>query len=357
MIHYRTFMVGFDSHNRVVEINLWDENEGMKAIYINRNFSNKKNRKLTVLMVFVVLLLLIRMVLPYGVESVINKKGSDAEGYAFRVRDVDISLLKFEIIFHGVQVFNRRTENNFLETEMMSIGFNPFHLLTKEQIVFIRGGDLNITLSNDLLEEVGRIKDGARFQRANLPFIEHLKFLFDEVNLRQIKLNSTQTIFSMVDAQLDLENMSLYHANSSSVFHLTTKIVEGGNIDISGRTKIVESAIHWIITGKMNAITFPVLDKLAGDKFPLEISETHFNAKISAESHDGRIDGFIIPSLKEITLRDDKKRSISLRSSSDTKKFSSDKQKSRDDFIDLQIPFTLRDALNFNFREMIEKLR
>ena len=329
----------------------------MKAIYINRNFSNKKNRKLTFLMFFVAILFLIRMILPFVVELAINKKGSDAEGYSFRVRDVDIGLLKFEIIFHGVKVFNLRTHQNFLETEMMSVGFNPFHLMTKEKIVFIRGAELDFTLSNDFLEEVGRIKDRARYQRANVPFIQHLKFHFNEVSLRQIKLNSTQTILSMVDARLDLENLNLHEVNSSSAFHLTTKIAEGGTIDMSGKTKIVDSSIHWIINGKMNAINFPVLDKLAGDKFPFEISETHFNAKIIAESHDSQIDGFITSSIKEINLRDDKKRSFFPRSPFESKKYPADKSKKRDDFIDLHIPFTLRDALTFNFREMIEKLR
>nr|MBA2406232.1 hypothetical protein [Bdellovibrionales bacterium] len=145
----------------------------MGAIYIGGH-RNKKNggsmwKVYTFLFLFLVIIgAALKLSAPMLVEEWINIKGAEGTGYAFSIRDVDLSLAKGQMILTDVKIFNPTTSAKLVEVPNLTIQLNWQDLLAQDKKVSIFADKVDLILSKDFSAEMKRIQDAGNNQKEDV---------------------------------------------------------------------------------------------------------------------------------------------------------------------------------------------
>lgn len=327
----------------------------MKPIYIYRPHT-RSNKTIIAILVALIILVGVVVAAPFFIKSYINKMGSDNKGYAYKIGDLDINPFKAQIRFQDVKAFNFKTSVPFAEIDDVKVRFNLIDLIKNEKRISVNMNQVNFIISKDLFEEMSRIKNEAKEETSD-SYIDEVDATFSEFNLKDLRKDHTRTVLSLKDASLKMNDFGVGSVNEKTSFKLNSSIVEGGKLNISGKTKVEMENTPWAIQGEMTGITSKVIEKMAGDKLPLEIKEANINTRIAATSSGGKVTGVIEPDVKEFKLVDDKEAGFLKRNIAKAANFVLNKTVEGDKELILEIPFTLNENFSLNFEESIKKLR
>lgn len=327
----------------------------MKPIYIGREESRKK-KIFIVLALLIGILIILRMILPNVIAAYINKTGSDEKGYVYRVEDMDLSLLKGEVKLEGLYVHKASSETNFVEAKDITFKMDPTRIFEKEKIFSVNVGSLDFLISKDFFEEVNRVKNEAKEKADASLYIEDLKATIGSINVRQIRDDKAQPIMTLKDTKAHVTDLGVGSRKEKTEFEVTSSFQEGGKLDVSGKTKLEEETTPWIISGEMKQIPAAVLEKLAGDKLPVDIASANVDAAITAHSGGGQIEGEIVPEIKDFKLSEEKDEGVIKKSLAKAANFLFDKAKGKDQEVSLKLPFTLNENFTVNVPDTLEKI-
>ena len=330
----------------------------MRPIYIESERVKKGGSKKILLLLgaLVSLCLVLLLVAPLWIKSTINKAGADQKGYSFRVNDVDMNLGKGQIKIKDVVVFNPSTSVKMAELPFLTVNFNLMDILRRDKIVSLSSEELNITLSKDLMDEIHKIKEDAEENVKKALYLKEASIQLERLNLREIKDENTRTILTLNNVILNVKDIGTGSINENTEFNLKSSIAEGGNIKLVGKTKLEADGTPWSINGVLSGIPARVIEKLAGDKLPLDIVDANINSKISAQSHQGVLEGVLTPEIKEFKLSEDKSNGVLKRNVAKAIN-SIFKTKPGEENFQFSIPFTLNENFSLNFSETLEKIR
>jgi hypothetical protein len=88
---------------------------------------------------------------PTIVEKWLNQKGEEGTGYAFSIRDVELSLGKGQVVLTDVKIFNPKTSIELLEAPNLTIQLNWQDLiLSNDKKVSVSADKVDLILSKDL---------------------------------------------------------------------------------------------------------------------------------------------------------------------------------------------------------------
>lgn len=328
----------------------------MKPIYIYK--PDTKNNK-TIIGILIVLSVLVALAIaaPFFIKSYINKMGADEKGYAYRIGDLDINPFKSQIKVHDIKAYNIKSNVTFAEVSDVKVKFNLIDLLKNEKRLNVSVNELNFIISKDLFEEVNRIKNEAKEKTPTEFYIDEVEAVVGKINIRDFRKDNTRTVLSLEDANIRLIDFGVGSINEKTEFKVTSKIAEGGKLDLSGKTKLEAENTPWVINGELNGINSKVLEKMAGDKLPLEIKQANINSKITATSSGGQIDGYFSPDIKDFKLIEDKDDGFLKRNIAKATNFVMKKTTEGDKELKIEIPFTLNENFTVNIEETINKLR
>lgn len=301
----------------------------MKDIYIGRdnNYRRRKNTwiwPMSVVLAF--MLLCLRVVAPYALQSWINKQSVNEKGYALRVGDIDLKILKGDVVISNVEFFNINSRLNLAEAFNVEIDFDIAGLIRKERFFSIKGEQLDIILSKEFFRETFRF--------------DQIKASFDKVNIREMDANHIRTV-------LHLKNI-LIEMKGNNSFAFKSAILEGGDIALKGSRPANDP---WVIEGRMTGVNPDVMHKISGDELPFRVSEVKMNALIKAEAQSGSVEGVFRPDIKTVSLPEAEKPSSRARRSLARVKNVPQEP------IELEIPFTLNEKITLDFDPSLEKIR
>lgn len=323
----------------------------MKTLYIGGQ-SYKKNSGLMwkigmLLFLFLVVAgFTLKISAPILVEKWINQKGSDKNGHAFSVRSVDLSLEKGEIVLKDVKVFNPKTHTEILETPSLTIHINVRDFfLGEEKKVSILADKVDLILSKDFSSEMKRIKAAGEKQEADL-YLNMVEGKISKLNIIQQKEDLSRTVLELNDVSLKVKDVSLLSINKKTEFSITSKIADGGKLNLVGKTREEDGRTPWTIQGSLKQIPADLFNKIAGDKLPFSFNESKLNAEITAYSEQGIVSGEIAPDVKKLNLLIERpgvpSRSIA---------------RALTEELTFSLPFVLKDELTIQYADTYKKLK
>lgn len=330
----------------------------MKSIYISRAENKKSKKWMVMALVFLALFFLfIRMISPYLLRSYVNQTGADEKGYAYRVGDLDFDVFKGEIFVKDLKVFHQTSEFNIAEMKNVRMNLDWSEIFQGNKIYTMQSDEVNLILSKEFVEEMNRVKNEARKKLKQDIYLDRVIAKIKRFNLKEAKDDNVRTILSLKDVDVSLKDFGLGSINELTEFNLKSQILEGGTVHLSGKTKLETDSTPWVITGKMANITSAVIEKMAGDKIPLEISKASLDAVISAESSGGKIEGEILSELEDFKLDEKKKQGLIKNGIAKATNLLFENKKDEDESVTLSFPFVLNENFTLNFPETLKKLK
>lgn len=330
----------------------------MKSIYVSRYEKQRKHRKWPYVgvLLLAITLVLARVAAPFVAENLINQKGSDGKGYHYRVAEVSMNVLRGEINLRDFKVFNPESMTVFAEAPEVSLKFQWAELIRGEHIFEMKADQLNLMLSKALFDEIQRIKDQANKNTGSGLYLDKFIALFNRVYVIEADETNSRTILTLMDSKVSAKELGIGDINSKSEFSFNGRIAEGGSIDLTGKTFQRENSTPWRIQGKMTNIQPDVLEKLTGNKLPIDITKTKLNAEIVAHSQEGQIEGTLTPDITEFNLREEKKSQwgdiiVKVRN------YDLERTPASEEVVKFDIPFVVRDTLSLNINETVDRVK
>ena len=322
----------------------------MKTLYIGgQKYKNNGGAKwkifLFLFLFLVVTIPILKISAPMMVEKWINERGADASGYAFSIRDVDISLSRGQVFLKDVKIFNPKTNAELLESPDLSIQLNWQKLLTsQDKIVSVKADKVDLILSKDFSSEVERIKTAGKKQKNDL-YLKMVEGMIDKLNIIEQKEDQSRTVIELNNVNLKVKEVSLLSINNKTEFSITSDITDGGKLHLTGNTREENGKIPWSIHGSLKEVPADIFNKIAGDKLPFSFNESRLNAEISAQSDQGIVSGEIAPDIKRLNL-------LQERPGVPTQSIA----RALTEELTFTLPFTLKDKLTLQYEDTYRKL-
>lgn len=330
----------------------------MKSIYISRP-ANKKSKKwiIMALLLLGLFFLLIRMISPFLLRSYINQTGADEKGYAYRVGDLDFNAFQGEIFVKDLKVFHQTSEFSIAEMNNVKMNLDWSEIFQGNKIYSVQSDEVNLILSKEFVEEINRVKNEARKKLKQDIYLDRVIAKIKRFNLKEAKDDNVRTILSLKDVEVSLKDFGLGSINELTEFNLNSQILEGGTVNLFGKTKLEADSTPWVIKGKMANITSAVIEKMAGDKMPLDITKANLDAVIVAESSGGKIEGEISSELDDFKFAEQNKQGLIKSGIAKAANLLFKNKKEEDQSVTVSFPFTLNENFTLNFSETLKKLK
>lgn len=321
----------------------------MRDLYIGGPRRAKKGGFMWKLVLFFSFLLIIvgaalKVSAPFIVERWLNESGSGHSGYAYSVRDVELSLKDGEMILSDVKVFNPKTHARVVESPSLKLQMNLTELIrTSDRKIKISADKVDIFISTDLTAEIKRIANSTDTKDLYFNLIEAK---FTEFNVIERKTDESRRLVTFQDVNLDMKDISVVSVNENTEFTLTSKLADGGELNLSANMNEEKEQSFWMIQGYLKEFSPELFNKLAGTELPFSFNESTLNADVVAYTNEGKIKGEIIPEVKRLNLIDERPggaRQVIARALTDELTFT--------------LPFTLKDELEVQYADTFKKLK
>lgn len=323
----------------------------MKTLYIGgQKYKNNSGSNWKIYLVLFLILGLgaftLKLTGPLIVEKWINEHGASAAGYAFSIRDVDISLSKGEMELKDVKIFNPKTQAEILEAPHFSIHVNwQDFFLTRKTEVSLEATEVDLILSKDFSSEMARIKAAGEKAESDF-YLDSLKAKIAKLNIIEKKENLSRTILELKNMDVNVKDVSLLSINKKTIFNISSQIADGGKLQLSGKTNEESGRTPWTINGSLKGVSPDIFNKIAGDKLPFAFNESSLNAEIVAYSDRGVVSGEISPEIKRLNL-------LVVKPGVPTQSIA----RALTDELTFTLPFTLKDKLTLEYEDTYRKLK
>lgn len=318
----------------------------MGAIYIGGQTKNTSgfNWKLYLFLISFLAIAgtILKFTAPMIVEKWLNKNGTGDKGYAFSIRDVELSLADAQMILTDVKVFNPKTSNKIVEAPNITIQFNwPDFFQSQEKKFSVFAEKIDLILSKDVPEELERMTAADEGF-----YLNALNGKIARLNIIEQKEGHSRTVLVLNDLNLKVNDVALLSINKKTEFSVSSNIQEGGKLNVSGKTMADNGNTSWSIQGSMKKVRADIFNKMAGDKLPFSFNESHLDAVITAQSERGKVSGEIQPDVKKLNLLQEKP-GVPTQSMS----------RALSDELTFTLPFTLKDELTLEYEDTYQKLK
>lgn len=323
----------------------------MRPIYINGGPKDIKKGgfkwKLYLFLItfFAITLSVLKVAGPTIVENWINQKGAKSLGYAFSIRDTELSLSKGQVVLNDVKIFNPKTNTEILETPKLTIQVNwPDLLQSQQKKVSISAEQVDLILSKDFTSEIKRIREIEKDKSG--VYLHLVEGKIGRLNIIEQKQDQSRVVVELLDVNLKLKDFTPLSINKKSEFTMTSSVTDGGKLNLMGKMTEANGNTSWSIQGSLKQVPVAILNKIVGDKLPFSFNESSLNAEITAHSDQGKVSGEILPDVKGLYLIDEKP-GIPTQTIART----------LTDELTFTLPFTLKDDLSFQYAETFAKLK
>ncbi len=322
----------------------------MRTIYIGGGSNTKKGGVSWKLYMFLFVFLVVtagvlKVAAPTIVERWINHKGADSDGFAFSIRDTQLSLQKGQVVLNDVKVFHPETNTEILEAPKLTIQLNWSDLITSpEKKISVSAEEIDLILSKDLVSEIQRIHELKKDK--NALYLSLVNGKIARLNIIEKKEDQSRTVVELTDVTVKAKEFSPLSINKKSEFSITSNVADGGKLKLTGKTTEANGTTPWTIQGSLKQVPADILNQIAGDKLPFGFREPKLNAEISAFSDQGKITGEIAPDVKILNL-------INERPGIPTQTIA----RALTDELTFTLPFTLEDELTFQYEDTFSKLK
>ncbi len=276
-----------------------------------------KQKRYIIPVTIILVLVLLRMALPYLVKNYVNKVLADIPGYYGQVDDIDISLIRGAYVIKGMYLKKMEavTKVPFLEIEKSDISVE-WKSLFKGEIV----SEISLTRPSFIYmfedqeqnpSEEAEFEDWTKALTDLVPIdINHLQIIDGkaafvqlsadpniDLNLNSIQLNAS-----------NLRNVVLKGRNLPSEISATAISIGNGKLNLNGRMNLVKRVPDMDVSFSLKNSSITAFNDFTNHYAGIDFSEGDFNIFSEIAIADGFLTGYIKPLLKDSKLisKDDK---------------------------------------------------
>lgn len=323
----------------------------MRTLYIGAQKSRKQGGVSWKVYFFLILFLLVvgsvlRLTGSIIVERWLNQHGSGSGGYAFSIRDVELSLGRGQMTLNDVKVFNPKTSTELIEAPSLTLQINWSDLLMyQDKKISLEADQVDLFISKDFASEVARIKtDGEKYK--NDFYLDAVEGKIAKLNIIEKKEDQSRTVIELNDVNVKVKEVGTLSINKKTEFTFSSTIADGGKLNLTGKTSVVNGQTPWTITGTMKEVRSDIFNKISGDKLPFAFNESRLNADITANSENGIVSGEISPEVRKLNLLNEKP-GVPTQTIARILK----------DELTFVLPFTIKDELTLEYVDTFNRLK
>lgn len=330
----------------------------MKSIYISGPAKKKSHfmKVFWAFILFVILLGVLRVASPHVLRNYVNKAGADDRGYTYRVADLDFKLLKGEFYVKDLKVFHKSSSVNMVAANQLQINVDWREILQGNKSYEMHGDVIDVFLSKQLIEEIKRVKGEAKQSVAQDVYLNKVTAKVDRFNLKELENEDTRTVLSLTDVDATVKDIGLGKVYDKSDFSFKSKIAEGGTFNLTGNTKKQDGHVSWVVNGSLANIPSTVFEKIAGEKYAIDLEKTNVDAVILAKSEEGIIEGELTSRIEDFKFSESKRQGLIKRGLAKITNALLKEKIDEDGSLKLNIPFTLKENLSLDVPETLRKL-
>jgi hypothetical protein len=326
--------------------------ELMRAIYIGGGQRSKKNDGTSwkiymfLFLFFAIIGSGLKLTAPMIVEEWINRNGAGASGYAFSIRDVDLSLSKGEMVLKDVKIFNPKSSTELVEVPNLTVHLSLSDLiLYQDKKLSIIADKVDLIISKNFSSEIQRIQAVGEKHKKDF-YLDSVEGKIVKLNIIEKKESISRTMLELNDVNVKVKEVGLLSTNKKSEFTITSNVAAGGKLSLTGKISEENGSTPWSIHGSLKQVTADIFNKVAGDKLPFSFNQSSIDAEIVAHSEHGKVSGEISPDIKRLNLIDE-------RPGIPTQTIA----RALTDELTFVLPFTLKDALTLEYADTYRRLK
>jgi len=275
-----------------------------------------KKKRYTIPILIIVLLISVRLLLPFIVKKYVNDVLADIPGYYGQVSDIDISLIRGAYVIDSLYLnkVNAETEVPFLNFDKtnISVEWNALFkgkvvsevILTKPEIIYVFE-DQQDTLNNP------DIDDWTKALTDLVPIdINHLEVIDGKAAFVEITAEPTLDLYlnSIQLNATNLRNVVQTERSLPSEVHATAVSIGQGDVKLDGKMNLVKQIPDMDVSFSLENSDVTAMNDFTNHYAGIDFAEGNFNLYSELAIADGFLTGYIKPLLKNSKLieKDDK---------------------------------------------------
>lgn len=267
-------------------------------------------KSLKILLVILVVLIAIRIALPYVAKSYLNKTLSNLEEYTGHVHDVDISLIRGAYVIDSVFIKKRNSsiDRPFFSADKIDISLewkSLFKGAIVGEFVFAKP-QINFVMSEDESEQqtgsdenwVEPLQSLLPIQINNLRIVDGSIFLYDYDSKQH-----TNIYLKNLDA--NFSNMSNVIAESQllpSEFVVSATSIGNGNLNVKGKANFLKQIPDIDYNFTFEDVDMISLNDFLRSSANVDAESGNFNLYHELAIKDAKVDGYIKPIIKDLEI-------------------------------------------------------
>ncbi len=273
------------------------------------------NSKWRIVQIVIIILLIIRLFLPYFVLKYVNKKLSELNGYFGHVEDIDIALIRGAYVINHINI-----QKKVLETHKDKFDTIPFFsskeidlsiqwkALFKGRIVcevYIEDGRLNFVKGKHEKEDIkGDTADFRKIVEDLIPFtVNHF-----EINNSQIHYIDP---YSSPNVDIFMETINVKAENLSNVENKKTNLpstvtasgkVYDGNFKMNLKLDALADSPTFDLNAELTQVHLPSLNNFLQAYGNFDVKAGSFSVYAEFAAKNGEFGGYVKPILKNLDI-------------------------------------------------------
>ncbi len=264
---------------------------------------SKKQRRWTIAISVIVILVALRLALPYWVKNFINEKLADMNGYAGHIHELDFKLYRGIAVVDSVIIkkANGEVDVPFMDIKTVKVTLQPEALvkgsivtefmLIKPKLNFVEAG-------SDAASQYGKGVDWMKQFKSLTPLrINHLEAKNGVLSYRDLTTNPKVDVF-MKDINFTLSNLAgvLEYRDSllpSSLYAQASTF--GGKLEIEGGLNTIGNSSDVDLNASFEKIDLTSLNDLAKSYADFDFEAGHLNFYFEIAKRDSSFQGYAKP--------------------------------------------------------------
>lgn len=263
-------------------------------------------KKVTVPVIVISLLLMARMILVPIVHKKLNKFLDEfSPTYAFHIDDLDISIIRGAYSFQGVSGKLKRNQRKFVDIDAVDVSI-AWRELFKGRILT----DIAIErMDFHYLSEVTKAaktedQDHAKSAKNTLfPVkIERIVITDSVVTLEELPSLKEGARLQLTGIEGRVTNLTPSEKLALSFFNINGTFMGSSKIKTVGHLNMTKKPLSWDVDGEVHSFDLTSLNQFLKRKLPLTFTTGKLDLYAEAKSEGGKIVGYVKPFLKNIDI-------------------------------------------------------
>ncbi|MFL5764083.1 MAG: DUF748 domain-containing protein [Bacteroidia bacterium] len=269
-----------------------------------------RSRRFKILFSILLLIIVIRLILPYVVLHYANKRLAHLKGYSGHIRDLDIALYRGAYVVKDVYLHKTDTltqiETEFFDSRVVDISIE-WHALFDGKLV----GEFNLEaptlrFTKDRVEPKDVTKDTANFR----------KMIHDFMPLDINRIEITEGVLKYVDkgskppVDMEIDNMHILAENLTNVKDTAllpasvtaTANVYGGDLKFNMKLDPLANSPTFDLNTEVNSVVLPKLNNFFKAYTKTDVNKGTFGLYAEVAAKNEKFIGYVKPVIKELDI-------------------------------------------------------